>query len=109
MAVTLTATQLAYNMRLIADTDETLAEPQLSVVNRVLATATAQVERYAPLAPEAVQNEAAVRLAGFLYDVPPSQAGQFSNPLRQSGAMAVLSSWRTQRAVAVDGSSSAGE
>ena len=37
---------------------------------RFLAVATALVEDYAPLAPEAVQNEAVVRMAGWLLQAP---------------------------------------
>ena len=68
MAVELTAQQLAYRLRLIADVDTALEEPQLSVVNGVLAAATDLVMRYAPNAPDGIHNEAATRLAGFLYD-----------------------------------------
>ena len=103
MAVTLTAQELAYRMRLIADTEEAIEEPQLTVVNAVLDAATALVVRYAPSAPNAVHDEAATRLAGCLYDTPPSGSRQWQNPMQQSGATAVLSSFRVLRARIVGG------
>jgi len=101
MAVTLTTQQLAYRMRLTADTETALEEPQLSVVKGVLAAATELVVRYAPGAPDDIHNEAATRLAGFLYDTPPGSR-QWQNPMQQSGATAILSVWRVQRATALD-------
>ncbi len=103
MAVTLTARQLAYRMRLVADTSTALEEPQLGVVTAILAAATALVVRYAPLAPDSIHNEGATRLAGFLYDTPPSGSRQWQNPMIQSGATAVLSSYRIQRATPIGG------
>ena len=102
MAVTLTSTQLAYRMRLIADTEEVLAEPQLTVVSGILAAATALVQKYAPGAPDAIHNEAVTRLAGFLFDTPPSGSRQWQNPMQQSGATAILSAYRVLRAVAIE-------
>ncbi len=73
MAVTVTAQELAYRIRLIGDTSEALADPQLSVVNDILSAASALVLAYAPAAPAAIHNEAVTRLAGFLYDSPPGR------------------------------------
>ena len=78
--------------------------------------AAAQVERYAPGAPQAAKNEAVVRLAGWLHSVTPRQhrrasvggdiAIQFSplaaDGFRHSGARAMLSAWRVRRALAVE-------
>lgn len=102
MAVTLTVQQLAHRLRLIADPAEMVEEPQLTVLTGLLTAATALVVQYAPNAPDAIQNEGATRLAGYLYDVPPGQAGRSQNPIRDSGAMAILSSYRVQRAYALD-------
>lgn len=101
MAVTLTTQKLAYRMRLVADTETALAEPQLSVVNAILDAATALVQRYAPNAPSAIMDEAVSRLAGFMYDTPPSGSRQWQNPMQQSGATALLSGYRVQRATAL--------
>ena len=74
-----------------------------------LETAKALVERYAPAAPEAVANEAALRVIGYLFDrsaglverssdglTVASAPGQIS-ALRHSGAMALLSPWKVRR------------
>ena len=103
MAVTLTVQDLVYAIRLLADTTDTLEEPQLGILTRTLASATAQVERYAPGAPADVQSEAAIRMAAYLYDVPPGRTGRSQNAFRDCGAIALLSSWRVQRATALEG------
>ena len=101
MAVTLTVQQLAYGLRLVADTAQVIEEPQLGVLTRTLAAATALVVGVADLAPDAVQNEATLRLASFLYDTPPGGSQYVQNPLRHSGAMALLASYRTRRVTAI--------
>ena len=100
MAVTITEAQLA----------EALGVNQ-ALADRLRPVAVALVERYAPAAPEAIQNEAAVRCAGWLADTPAAslQAEQFGDvsvtwapgqlsALRHSGAMALLSPWKVRRA-----------
>ena len=81
---------------------------------RLLAVAMALVEQYAPGAPEAIQNEATVRTAGWLGHTPvgsisriqtgpreteytPGQTGA----LRHSGAMSLLAPWKVRRAGAI--------
>ena len=77
----------------------------------LLAAMTALVNRYAPDAPEAVRDEAALRVAGYLNEQPGAAvtsesvgdvatryaAGNVS-ALRHSGAMALLSPWKVRRA-----------
>ena len=101
MAVTITALQLAAELR-ISDGTTALIEPQASIISRVLGTATAIVERYAPNAPESIQNEAVVRLAAFLYDAPPGSSTRFVNAFDLSGAKALLASYRSLRASAIE-------
>lgn len=98
MAVTLNAQRLACRMRLIAEMTDTMPNEQRGEVQAVLDSATALVLRYAPDAPDAIHNEAATRLASFLYDSPASNSTRFQNPMQQSGATALLSGWRVQRA-----------
>ena len=97
MAVTRTLAQLSADLR-IGDgvTDPTGA--QAVVLERIAATAAAMVQKYAPDAPDAIHNEALVRLAGWLYDADPS--GQ--NPggpaaMRASGAASILSPYKVRR------------
>ena len=77
--------------------------------------AAALVERFAPDAPQAVRNEAVIRVAGWTYarqprDIQAMTLGNVSlnfrdrsiaspDPLRNSGARALLSPWRARRAL----------
>ena len=103
MAVTLTAAELAEAIGVDSNT-----------AARLLAVASALVERYAPEAPEAISNEAAIRSAGWLADQPSAAIrseteGDIStdyapsqmSALRHSGAMALLSPWKVRRAGAI--------
>lgn len=77
---------------------------------RLLAVVTASVDRAAPDAPEAVANEAAIRVAGWLFqrtnrgviaqsgDVQYRAGGGALSALRASGALALLAPWRPKRA-----------
>ena len=101
--MTITLAQLAGHLRVGDGTTEPTGPVGL-VLTRVLAAAVAVVEHHAPNAPEAIQNEAAVRLAGWLYDSDPAGA----NPggpqgLRASGAGSLLGPWRAPSAGAVRG------
>ena len=99
MAIDLTLEQLTAALRLgtsQAETDE---------ASRLLAYVYAAVPREAPDAPAVVSNEAAIRLAAYLYDQPTtSQGDQVANALRFSGAKALLLPYRVHRAgnVSVD-------
>ena len=87
--MTLTAAQLAAALR-VGDSAEETAE-----VERLLAFATAAVTKYAPAAPDTIQNEAAIRVAGYLFDQPlASRRDSHANALRSSGAAAILAPYR---------------
>ena len=101
MAVEITAVQLAAALR-IGDGATALAEPQASVINRMLAVATATVERYAEDAPSDVQDEAVIRMAGYMFDAPPGNSRQHSNAFSQSGAQALVAPWRVVRATKIE-------
>ena len=102
MAVTLTAATLAASLRL-GNTAEETAE-----ATRLLAYATEAVTRHAPDAPDVVHNEATIRLAGYLFDVPTAPRGDgYADHVRNSGAGRVLLPYRVHRAGSTDGDSSA--
>ncbi len=82
-----------------------------ATAERLLAVAMALVARYGADAPDEVENEAALRVAGYLFaqpkasiraesvgsisaDFAPSRQGA----LRHSGAMSLLSPWKIRRA-----------
>ena len=92
--VTLNTGELAVALRIATATDETLDGGLQGVLDRHRDTAKAMVERYAPDAPETVLNEAAIRVAGFLYDRPPEQANRAISAMLHSGAQALLVPWR---------------
>ena len=89
MAVTLSIDELRDGIR-AGDTQQ-----ETDVITRLLLVGTALVQKHAPNAPEAVQNEAVVRLAGYLFDQPAATSRQgYSSALRNSGARALLLAWR---------------
>ena len=90
---------------------EAIGEDVDDTTERLGATASALVERYAPGAPQVVRDEAVIRCAGWLREAPASAArmesiGDISTTftpsstgaLRASGAMALLSPWKIRRA-----------
>ncbi len=92
MAVTITRAQLAARIRLGRTPTE------LDEADQILAYATEAVTHHAPDAPDVVHNEAAYRLAGYIYDRPFASADtRFSNVLRNSGAAAALLPYRQHR------------
>ena len=108
MAVTIEAAQLRAALKLPEDDDG------LARATALLAVASPHVTRYAPAAPDEVHDEAVIRTAGYLLESP-TAGGVFrelkvgddvdlsfrlpGNPVRLSGAGALLSSWRVRRAV----------
>ena len=94
MAVTATVSDVARSIRAVASTD-VLAE-----LADLLAYASAEVVRIAPLAPDAVHNRAAVSIVGYIYDKPTSGLKTIysaSNSIRNSGAGAMLMPYRRHR------------
>ena len=93
MAVTITQPQLSGALRL-GDTSEETAE-----ATRLLSYSTEAVTRHAPSAPDVVQNEAVIRLSGYLFDQPNAGRGMaYASALRNSGASAILLPYRIHRA-----------
>lgn len=103
MAITLTVGQVE------AGTGATTED-----ATRLLAVATALVERCAPAAPDPVQDQSALMVAGWLHGQPKASIGAATagplsvtymrshlSALRHSGAMALLSPFKTRRAGAI--------
>ena len=104
MAVTITAAELAA---------EIAADP-IERAERILAAATAMVERYAPGAPTEIQNESVIRLGGWLAQSDyggirsegeggreVSYFGNHAAAFRNSGAAMLLAPWRKRRALVI--------
>lgn len=99
MAVTVTVADLAVALRVVGEAAESVPAGVAETLTRQLAAATEIVQHFAPDAPEAVQNEAAVRLIGWLFDAAPAdRAGR--DGLVLSGAAALLVPYRAQRLTA---------
>ena len=97
MAVTVT--QLAAALR-IGDGSTAPVEPQLSILNRLLGVGEALVDLLAPSAPDAIKDEATIRVAAYLYDQPTAaQGNRYANAWRSSGAGALVARWVVERAL----------
>ena len=88
-------------------------EPLSGILGRLLGVADAFVALYASTAPDAVKEEATIRMAGYLFDSPTaSGSDRYASAWTNSGAGALLSRWHIQRvadAVAIlDGPAGAG-
>ena len=93
MAVTLTVADLLAALRM-GESDAETAEG-----TRLLTFATLTITKHAPAAPDPVQNEAAIRLCGYLFDQPFATRGTtFANAGRNSGAFSLLLPYRVHRA-----------
>ena len=91
----LTTAQLADALRLDAADAKVAGQLQ-----RIQPAAEAAVLRFAPQAPEAIRDEATIRLAGYLYDaptVPQPGIALTTAPLRASGAAGLLAPYRRHR------------
>ena len=95
LAVSRSLSELAVDLR-VGDGDAPTGAV-LAVLTRIAATASALVERFAPDAPEAIHNEAYIRLAAWLYDSDPSGASPGGrSAMRASGAAALLSPYKVR-------------
>jgi len=100
MAVTLTDAELAVAIRVATDPDE-VPDAAGRLVAFLAPGAKAQVIDYAPAAPNAVHNNAAIRLLGWLYDADPTDS-RVSRALEVSGAANLLGRWKVRRALALE-------
>ena len=89
MAVTITANELAGAIKL-----DVLDSVDIAESERLLSVSTELVQKQAPGAPGSIQNEAVIRIAGYLLDQPTApRGGRFSNSFEHSGAASLLRPW----------------
>ena len=93
----LTTADFLRALRLTAGDVDATAEAE-----RLAATSETMVNQYAPDAPEAILDEARLRVAGYLYDAPPDGGRTVRSPLLHSGAAALLAPYRKHRAGVAD-------
>ena len=91
MAITLTVDDLINALKIHPSIDAT------EEITRLLKYVKTAIKKYAPDAPEEVANQAATRLAGYLYDQP-IRGVIHANALRNSGAGNILLPYRIHRA-----------
>ena len=97
MAISLTQVELSSAIRL-GDSAEEVAESTRLLAYVTAAISTHLADAYED-APEAVVNEAGIRLAGYLFDQPNAGRGlSFANAGRNSGAWTMLLPYRVHRA-----------
>ena len=90
--------QLAAALRL-GDGENAPTEPVAGLLARLLLVSQEFVARAAPDAPEAIADEAAIRLTATLYDSPTAASGdRFAASWRNSGAEVLVSRWVVRRA-----------
>ena len=100
MAVTLA--DLAVDLRLITNPEDTIEPGQIVILTRLLAVAETLVSERAAGAPEALKDSAAILLASYLYDKPTAgQSGRYANSWVNSGAASLLSNYIRRRAKAI--------
>ena len=91
----MTVDELAMALRLTVD--EAVPEPTRSILQRQLLVAEAEIDKYAPDAPEYNRAEAVIKMVGFLIDSTNTALNNAPqvNSLRMSGAMALVSRWHS--------------
>ena len=89
----------------MALTDATLADSirsELADATRLRPVVMQLVQDYAPTAPDVLKDEAAIRVAGYLLDSPPSPSGSgYANAMTNSGAASLLAPFKVRRAAAI--------
>ena len=98
MPITIDVADVALAIRAI--TDKTNIPTQIeTVLQQIVDAGSALVEHHAPQAPDDILNLALIRVCGYLYEADPTRAPRGrEDPLRTSGAAALLSAWRVHRA-----------
>ena len=84
-----------------------LSDDEQAEISRLRGVAEAVVGRYlwGAACPDAIEDEAVIRVAAYLYDQPTaSRTNSFANALRNSGAVSMLAPFRIQRAGSIEGS-----
>ena len=95
MALTITVAQLSQAVELTVSGSPD--PPDLAIITRELAVASAIIELYADDAPDDTKNEAAIRIVGYLLNAPfANPSRNVSTPVdafRNSNAKALLHPW----------------
>ena len=82
----------------LGDGTTALAEPLAGIVTRLEGVREALVTLYADSAPDAIKQEAVIRIAAYLYDSPDIRSGdRHAAAWRNSGAASLVAPWVEHR------------
>ena len=96
--MTITITQPEATVAIRAATSETdIPDPVATTIRYLWAATVVLIDEYAPDAPNDIQNAAAIRLLGWLYDSDPADP-LVGRAMQLSGAAAILAPYRVHRA-----------
>lgn len=97
----ITVGDVAVALRLSGDGSD-VPLPQQAILARLLGVAEAYVDLLAPNAPEAIVDEAQIRLVSYLYDMPSAgRRDSYANAFVNSGAGSLLLHWTPRRVAQV--------
>ena len=94
--------KVALALHIITDTADTLEAAISERLTDLCEVAGAEIQRYAPGAPEPIKREAAVRYVSYLFDIDGSQHPNYSTAFTNSGAKGLLSTWRKHTASVIE-------
>ena len=93
----ITVSDIAVALRLSGDGSD-VPLPQQAILARLQGVAEAYVDLLAPNAPEAIADEAQIRLVAYLYDQrTDGRRDSYSNAFVNSGAGSLLLNWTPRR------------
>ena len=85
-------------MRLTADATADPPEPILGILTRLKGVATGLIDSRCADVPDDSRNEAIIRLAAYIYDMPTSPMGSgYVTAWHYSGCGAILAPWRAMK------------
>ena len=93
---------LAVDLRVITNPEDTIEPGQIVILTRLLAVAETLISERASSAPDTLKDSAVIQIASYLYDKPTAgAAGRYANAFVNSGAASLLSNYIRRRAKAI--------
>ena len=99
----ITASDVALEARIIAESSQTIPEAMLARIERYLAAGREAISAFAPAAPETQTDLALLLYCAYLIDKPSVSTQVYAHAFTNSGAASVLSRYRVKKAVSVRG------
>lgn len=92
MPLSISISELGVALRIAPTTGGVRETQHLEELTRLHRVAEFTIDEYAPEAPQDIQDEAAVLMAGYIFEAPPHNRGP-QNAFYMSGAQSLLSRW----------------